>query len=94
MVHSGIWKLLGGDAFEETNVVIERSFSGDTSIKEINLTLGIRLPVENGETLSDLVVSKLGHPPSQGEILRMDDFELIVEEVSLLGAKRVRICSV
>ncbi len=36
----------------------------------------------------------LGHPPSRSESVRIDQFELTVEEASLLGAKMILVRTV
>jgi Mg2+/Co2+ transporter CorC len=36
----------------------------------------------------------LGHPPSKRESVRIDQFELTVEEASILGAKMIQVRTV
>ena len=74
---------------ERGRIFIERTFSGDTLIEEINEKLHIHLPTDNADTISDLIVQILDHPPAKGETVRIDHFELSVQEASLLGAKTV-----
>ncbi|MCB1109008.1 MAG: hypothetical protein KDK44_05060, partial [Chlamydiia bacterium] len=71
------------------HIFIERSFPGDTLIAEINEKLHIHLPTDESETLNDLILQILDHPPAKGETVRIDHFELSVQETSLLGAKTV-----
>ncbi|HPE85618.1 MAG TPA: transporter associated domain-containing protein, partial [Chlamydiales bacterium] len=58
-------------------------------IAEINEKLHIHLPTDESETLNDLILQILDHPPAKGETVRIDHFELSVQETSLLGAKTV-----
>ncbi len=66
-------------------VVVDRSFPGDTKITDFNLAYHVHLDGKDAETLEDLVTKLLGHPPSTGESVRIDQFELTVEETTLLG---------
>ncbi len=74
---------------ERGKIFIERTFSGDTLIEEINEKLHIHLPTDGADTISDLIIQILDHPPAKGETVRIDHFELSVQEASLLGAKTV-----
>ncbi|MCB1117435.1 MAG: HlyC/CorC family transporter [Chlamydiia bacterium] len=76
---------------KSSNIVIERTFSGDTLISKINAALHIQLPDDGEDTLNDLLISLLGHPPAKGESLRLERLELKVLETSLLGARTVLI---
>ncbi len=74
-----------------SHIIIERTFSGDTLVSKINAMLHINLPDDGEDTLNDLLVNLLGHPPAKGEALRLDRLELVVLETSLLGARTVQI---
>lgn len=76
---------------EDSYVVIERTFSGDTQISKINAALHIQLPDSGEDTLNDLLIDLLGHPPAKGESLMLNGLELKVLETSLLGARTVLI---
>ncbi len=73
------------------HVVVDRTFEGEMKISDFNAQFNVNLPSEGVETLEELVKLKLGHPPVQGESIRIDQFELTVEEASLLGAKMISI---
>lgn len=73
------------------HVVLDRTFDGDMRIADFNAQFHVHLPDEGAETLNELVTAKLGHPPAKGESVRLDQFELTVEEASLLGAKEISI---
>lgn len=71
------------------HVVVDRTFPGDMLLDEFNKQFNVRLSYQGAETLEDLMTLALGHPPSRGESIRIDQFELTVEEASLLGAKMI-----
>jgi CBS domain containing-hemolysin-like protein len=70
------------------HVVVDRTFPGDTQIEEFNKTYKVHLDSQGVETLEELVTHLLGHAPSIGESVRIDQFELTVEEASLLGGAK------
>lgn len=69
--------------------LIERAFPGNTQIADFNREFGTDLPTQGVETLSQLVVTLLDHPPETGDAVVINQYELIVEEAALLGIKRV-----
>src|SRR3989338_2582242 len=76
-------------------VFIERSFSAEMRVFGINRKYGTTLPfLEEEETLGELLARLLGHMPVQGDALRLESFEIVVAEATLLGAKTVLIRSV
>ncbi|MFI5334110.1 MAG: hemolysin family protein [Chlamydiales bacterium] len=76
------------------HVIVDRTFGGDMKISDFNAQFSVHLPDEGTETLGELVTAKLGHPPTKGESIRLDQFELTVEEASLLGAKTISVRTV
>jgi putative hemolysin len=67
-------------------VHLHRSFPGSTSVRMINRTYHIHIPHEDeDQTLVDLMQQALGHHPSLNESIRIDHFELSVEEAPLIG---------
>lgn len=87
------------DSFQEIEplmheVVVERTFSAEMLISQFNEKFNAHLePLEGSETLGDLVAHTLGHLPTKGEFIIIDEFELTVEEASLLGAKTITVKS-
>jgi len=73
------------------DIIVDRTFPGDMRVDEFNREYGVNLDAQGAETLSQLVAQILGHPPAIGESVRIDRFELTVEEASLLGAKTIAI---
>jgi len=71
------------------SLYIERTFSGEMSVQEFNQQFQAHLP-GNG-TLSDLLVSRLNHPPVKGETVRIESFLFTVVEASLRGVKIVSV---
>jgi CBS domain containing-hemolysin-like protein len=70
------------------HVVVDRTFPGDTKIDEFNKTYHVHLDSQGVETLEELVTKLLGHSPALGETVRIDQFELTVEEATLLGGAK------
>jgi CBS domain containing-hemolysin-like protein len=86
-------------SFEEVvprahHIVVDRTFPGETKVVDFNTAYQVNLDAQGMETIADLVTHLLGHPPVAGESVRIDQFELTVEEVSLLGAKTIAIRTV
>lgn len=78
----------------EAPLYVERTLSGEMSVAEFNRQFEAALPQENGDTLSDLILKELGHPPVKGEEIRIDDFEFTVDEPTLRGVKTLSVRSV
>lgn len=87
------------DSFQEVepfihDIVIERTFPADMLISEFNEKFHTHLKTgEQLETLGDLLFETLGHSPAKGESVIIDEFELTVEETTLLGAKTISVKS-
>ena len=80
---------------EQRKVLVDRSFPGDTAIADINKWLHINLPIkEDGETLEDLMELSLGRRPDLGDSVRIDSFELSVEETSFIAGRTILISSI
>ncbi len=71
------------------HIIVDRTFPGDMRLDEFSKQFNVNLTYEDAETLEELMAKALGHPPSKGESVRIDQFELTVEEASLLGAKEI-----
>lgn len=72
---------------EKSPVLIERTFNGDTTVKEFNKQFSITLNEDETLTLSELVQSVLGYLPEEGETVFIDPFELTVKDTSLMDVK-------
>lgn len=73
------------------HVVIDRLFAGEMHVKEINEQYGVHLPADPEATLAELVEESIGHHPEHGESCMLGRFQLLVEEVSLLEVRSVRV---
>jgi len=78
----------------EPPLYVERTLSGEMSVAEFNRQFETKLPQEDGNTLSDLILSELGHLPVKGETLRIGDFEVTVDEPTLRGVKVLSVRSI
>ena len=85
------WSSISDIAPRMHHVIVDRTFPGEMLITDFNRQFHVHLSSEGAETLSDLVVQLLGHAPAKGETVHLDQFELTVEEPSLLGAKAVSV---
>lgn len=75
-------------------ILVDRSFSADQSVQEINSLLGLSFPCQEGDSLEDLMARALGHPPQKSEAVCVDKFELTLEDVPFLADKKIRITSI
>lgn len=74
-------------------LLIDRSFSGSTTLKELKSEIGLKLPGDPEETLAEYMMRVMEHPPEEGESCTFENYELIVKEATLLGISRVAIKS-
>jgi len=91
---SDAWMSFGEVVPRMHHVVVDRTFPGETKIADFNKEHQVHLTAQGFETLAELVAHHLGHPPVVGESVRIDQFELTVEEASLMGAKTIAIRTV
>lgn len=73
------------------HIVIDRTFESDMLLKDFNAQFNVNLSYQDAETLEEVMTLALGHSPSKGESVRIDQFELTVEEASILGAKMIEV---
>lgn len=76
------------------HIVVDRTFPSDMRLEDFNRQFNVHLAYQDTETFEELMSKVLGHPPSKGESVRIDQFELTVEEASLLGAKSILVRTV
>jgi magnesium and cobalt exporter, CNNM family len=69
--------------------MIECTVPGNMEIAEFNRRYRVFLPSEEVETLAQLITKRLGHPPEEGEVVRVGPFELTPTETTLMGARTV-----
>lgn len=70
-------------------IALDRAFPGDMPLKEFKEQYQIDITFKHAKTLAQAMELALGHIPREGENVRIDQFELIVEETSLLGPKTI-----
>lgn len=72
-------------------VVVDRSFPAEMRLSDFNQQFGVHLAYGSAKTLEEVMTEALGHRPAKGESVRIDQFELEVEESSLLGVKMIQV---
>lgn len=88
------WLSTGDIAPRAHQVVVDRTFPGDMTLKDFNETFKVHLEYKEAKTLAEVVIQALGHAPAKGDNIRVDQFELTVEEASLLNVKTVSVRTV
>lgn len=78
---------------EEPSLYIERTLPGEMTVAAFNRDFQTHLEHEEGDTLSDLILSELDHPPVADETVRIGSFIFTVLEPSLRGVKKVSVRS-
>ncbi len=76
------------------HVIVDRTFPSDMRLDEFNKQFNVNLAYQDAETLEELMKLALGHPASKGESVRIDQFELSVEEATLLGPTTILVRTV
>ncbi len=74
-----------------SKIVIEKTLSGDMSLEEFNKKFKADLYFKDAKTLSDLITSYVGHPPSLDEVINFGKYEFTIIEISLLGVEKVKV---
>jgi len=70
-------------------VALDRAFPGNMTLAEFRTQYHVDLHFKEAKTLADAMELALGHVPRASESVRIDQFELTVEETSLLGPKTI-----
>lgn len=84
--------LLSEKTYTQQNLpVINRTFPGNTKIVDFNREYGTDLPVDEAETLAQLMITFLDHYPTSGDSIIIHDVELTAEETTLLGIKSISV---
>jgi CBS domain containing-hemolysin-like protein len=76
------------------HVVLDRSFPADTLLTEFNEQFRVHLSYQDATTLEEVMTQALGHRPAKEESVRIDQFELTVEEDPFLGEKMIQVRTV
>lgn len=75
----------------EHNVIVDRTFPSDTTLEDLNKQYYVQLAYGTATNLEELFEEVLGHKPAKGDAIRIDQFELTVEEAPLIGPKMISI---
>ena len=70
-------------------IVVDRTFPGDMLLTDFNAQYQAHLEGLEATTLGELVSELLDHPPAPGESVKVGNFEITVEESTVLGIKSV-----
>lgn len=97
-----VLKALFGESIEDPTPItdtkrialIDRTLDADMTLKEFNETFSANLEHEDASDLEELVSKTLGHIPEAGELLRVGQFLIRIEEVSLGHIKKLHIKTV
>lgn len=74
-------------------LLIDRTFDGEMTLKELKNEIGLKLPGNPEETLAAYMMRVMEHPPEEGESSIFENYELTVKEATLLGIAKVNIKS-
>jgi CBS domain containing-hemolysin-like protein len=65
-------------------------FQGSISLDDVNDLLGTHLSKENADTLAGLIYSEIGHVPEGKEEVQIEDWTLMVDQISGRRIRKVR----
>lgn len=82
------WQLKENDV---PGTLIEKTFPGNMEIEEFNRQYDAELPLEEADSLGDLLIKHLGHLPEVGESIYLPPYEIEAKEVSFSEVKSVTI---
>lgn len=81
-----------GEIFTKVQqIVLDKDFPGDMPLEEFKKQYHIEFHYKHAKTLAQAMELALGHIPRLGDTVRIDQFELTVEETSLLGPKTIMV---
>ncbi len=90
-------KALFGDTIEDYTPIIQpkqfslvdRTLPAEMPLHLFNQEFHANIKLEGCDNLGELVEEILGHLPEQGELIKIDNYEMRIEEVSLGNVKKV-----
>lgn len=88
---NGLAVCLGEEFPKIHQVLLDRDFPGDMLLEEFKREYQIEFQYKQAKTLAQAMELALGHAPREGESVRIDQFELTVEETTLLGPKVITV---
>jgi len=72
-------------------VFLEKTFDADMTLEQFNEIYGLKLSCEGAKTFADVFTKLLGHIANKGDVVRLDNFEMIVQESGIRGPKSILI---
>ena len=85
------WMSLGDVVPGICPIALDRTFPGDMTLEAFRNQYQMDLHFKQAKTLAQAMELALGHMPREGESVCIDQFELRVEEASLLGPKVIQV---
>ncbi len=76
---------------EDQAHLIERTLEGSMTLAEFNRQFEADLKGDDASTLSDFLIATLDHGPARGEIIRIDDYEFTIIDLSLRGIRTLTV---
>lgn len=78
---------------EIPQLYIERTVPASMSVSDFNQQFQATLEHQPFDTLGDLLLRQLEHPPAKGEIIRIDELLFTIVEITLRGIKTISVHS-
>lgn len=75
------------------DLLIDRTFPSNTTLKDLKNEIGLKLPGNPEETIAAYLMRVMEHPPEEGESIVFENYDLTVKEATLLGIAQVNIKS-
>lgn len=76
------------------HIILDRTFPADMELSELNDKFKVHLEFQDATNLAEVMNKALVHTPSKGDSVRIDQFELTVEDATILGIKTVSVKTV
>jgi putative hemolysin len=88
-----IFNPFGAQPTAQPSLLVDRLIPGSMPLAQLAGELTLPIKPDSAISVAQWMVQQLGHRPDAGELVRLGDFQLIVQEVTVLGIKTVRIHS-
>jgi CBS domain containing-hemolysin-like protein len=72
-------------------ILVEKVFDADMTIDSFNEIYNLNLQCPGAKTLAEIFTKLLGHIPNNGDLVRLENFELIVHSSTIRGPKTILI---
>lgn len=81
------------ESHKRPEMIIDKTFAGDTPIANIEKELGITIATKKDQTLEQLFLEHLDRHPLKGDVLYLEGIVLTVRQTSFLGKIQINIKS-